>query len=353
MAGRRRGPRPAPGTTTRSARVVVAAAVVLLLGPLLAGCAPGEDGSEPGPGSASAGTSAGTPAADPATSSDTLPDWEPLGTLEVPRDDFGTAVIGDRIWVMGGMTGERGNRLTSVEVLDTTTGRWTTSGIEMQKGLASFETVAIGRRIYLFGGFDAASVATDYAGVLDTRTGRWTRLPVVPHERYAHTVTLHRGRIYLVGGRDADGPVAEIDVFDPRTRRWSTSRVEMPDARDSHDTVSTAAGLMVVGGFDAQGPTDRIDLFDPVTGEASDFPALPRPISRGGATLADGRLWVSWHQFSYVIDLAGGEWQEANPLTRSRHGLGYVHVGDHIYAIAGCSEAPLRDVRTVDRLPLA
>lgn len=348
MSRRGRGPRRAHGPATL-------AAVAVLLGPVgtlgLAACSAGGDdvpssgaSSEPAPveGTASA------------TGSDTLPEFEHLNTLETPRDDFGTSVVGDEIWVMGGMTGERGTRLTSIEVLDTRTGEWRTEDTQMPRGLASFETVAIGSDIYLVGGFDAEFRATDFAGVLDTRTGRWRALPPLPHARYAHTVTLYDGRIHVVGGRDADGAVEQVDVLDPATDTWSTAAAPMPGARDSHRTLATEDGLLVLGGFTGEGATDRVDLFDPATGERSEVPPLPRPISRGGAAVADGRAWVSWHEATYVLDLAdpAAGWAEGNPLTLSRHGLGYVPVGGWLYAIAGCSENPLRDVRTVDRMRL-
>lgn len=330
-----------PRLLRRSASVVLALVV-------LGGC-----GGPDGPDGGSPPVSAENATEGSATGSDTLPEWEAIDTTATPRDDFGTAVVGSEIWILGGMTGERGNRLTSVEVLDTTTGRWRTARTRMPVGLASFESVAIGPRIYSFGGFDTDFKASGYAGYLDTDTGRWHRLPRLPHPRYAHTVTLHEGELWVVGGRDAGGPLDVIDVFDPGTGRWRTADVTMPGPRDSHDTVSTAEGLLVIGGFDEDGMTDRVDLFDPVTGEQRPVPALPQPISRGGAAVVDDRLWFSWHGVSYVLDLAGARtWEPANPLTLSRHGLGYVQVGDHLYAIAGCSESPLRDVRTVDRMPL-
>ncbi|HEX4976448.1 MAG TPA: kelch repeat-containing protein [Nocardioides sp.] len=291
---------------------------------------------------------------DAVTVSDTLPRWEPVEGLYVPRDDFATAVVDGRIWAMGGMTGERGNRLTSIEVLDTATGRWSTSDVELPVGLASFEAVATGPRIWAFGGFDAASVPTDFAAVLDTRTGRWKDLPPLPHPRYAHTVTLHDGKIYVVGGRDQDGPVSAVDVFDPVRRTWTTADVPMPSARDSHDAVSTPDGLLVVGGWLGDGPTDRVDLYDPATGEWTAAPSLPVPMSRAGVAVADGRVWVSLHTTSYVLDVdERRSWEPANAISLSRHGLGYVLVDDALYAIGGCAENPLRDVRTVDRLTLA
>ena len=300
-----------------------------------------------------AACSTGTPGPDvagssPAVSAD-LPRWEPVAGLQVPRDDFVSAVVGEEIWVLGGMTGDRGNRLDSIEVLDTRTGTWRTSPVTMPEGLASMEGAAIGRRIYVFGGLDADSRASDFAGVLDTATGRWRLLPPLPAPRYAHTVTLHDGRIYVIGGESVDGPTAQVDVFDPATTTWSTG-TPMPQARGSHDTVSADGLLYVLGGWLDGGPTDLVQTYDPATGRWGGAAPLPEPMSRGGAAVLDGRLWVSFHRFSAVLDLDTGSWSAAHPLTISRHGMGYLPAGGRLYGIGGCTETPLRDVRTVDVL---
>ena len=237
-------------------------------------------------------------------------------------------------------------------MLDTRTGSWETSDIEMPVGVASFESVAVGSRIYAFGGFDADSRATAFSSVLDIRTGRWRPLPDLPHPRYAHTVTAYDGKLYVIGGRDDDGPVAAVDVLDPRTDSWTTARRPMAHVRDSHDTVATRDGLMVIGGWRDYEPTDLVDVYDPGTDTSTRGPRVPEPVSRAGVVVAEGRVWVSYHELSFVLDLATGTWEEANALPLARHGLGYVHVGDALYAIGGCALNPLRDVRDVDRLQL-
>ena len=289
------------------------------------------------------------------TTSDVHPTWSAIDGLETPRDDFGTAVVGDDIWVLGGMTGERGNRLLSIEVLDTASGTWTTSDIEMPVGIASFEVVAVGEEIYAFGGFDAASQAIDFASVLDTATGRWRDLPAVPHARYAHTATLAGGKVYLIGGRDAEGEVSEVDVFDLRRETWTTLDKGMPRGRDrdSHKTVATPQGLVVAGGQREFEDSALVDLFDPETGTWSRLPDLPEPMSRAGLALADGKLWISLHESAYVMDAERlRTWEPGNALTLSRHGMGFVVHDGFIYSIGGCALNPLRDVRTVDRMAL-
>jgi len=343
----------APPRTFRGRRL---ASVVCALTLLTAGCATGGGGTTPEPTPTPADPTSTVAPSDSdgiTTQSDDYPTWSAIDWLETPRDDFGTAIVGTDIWVLGGMTGERGNRLLSIEILDTTTGTWTTSDIEMPIGVASFEVVTDGSLIYAFGGFDAESQATDFSAVLDTRTGRWRDLPSLPHPRYAHTVTTFDGLVYVIGGRDLDGEVSEVDVFDPKTERWTTLARPMSRARDSHKTVATPDGLYVAGGQKNFVDSALVDFFDPSTGRWTKLPDLPEPMSRAGLAYAQGKLWISLHESAYVADASKSTtWEEANALTLSRHGMGFVVFDGYIYSIAGCALNPLRDVRTVDRMEL-
>lgn len=278
-----------------------------------------------------------------------MPRWAPLSGLRVPRDDFGTAVVGRSIWVLGGMTGDRGNRLDTIEVLDTTTAEWRLADTRLPEALASFEAAALGEDIYVFGGLDERSRPSDFAAVLDTSTGRWRALPDLPAARYAHTVTLHEGMIHVIGGEGAAGPVPQVDVFDPATESWSQGQ-PMPQARGSHDAVAVGDVVYVLGGWLDGEPSDVVQTYHPTSGRWVAEAPLPEPMSRAGAAHVDGVIFVSLHTSSYVLDVDTATWSAANPLTVSRHGLGYVAHGGRIFAIGGCSESPLRDVRTVDVL---
>ena len=104
--------------TLRVRHLATALAVALML----AGCAP-EEGPEPDGAPTASDTAAPNPDSDGVTThNDDLPTWQAIDGLETPRDDFGTAVIGPEVWAMGGMTGARGNRLVSIEVLDLQSG---------------------------------------------------------------------------------------------------------------------------------------------------------------------------------------------------------------------------------------
>ncbi len=285
----------------------------------------------------------------PARSTEGNPQWKEIEGLSVARDDFASAVVGHQVWVLGGMTGDRGNRLDSVEVLDIRSETWRTSSIRLPEPLAAFEAVALGSRIFAFGGLDGRSRASDFAGVLDTRTGRWSRLPPLPKARYAHTVTVHRGKFYVIGGIRGSRPVDQVDIYDPATQRWSTGR-PMPRARGSHDAVDVAGAIYVLGGWLGAGPTRLVQIYDPEQDRWRRGPDLPEQVTRGGATVLRGQVWVAHHEFTAVLTPGRDTWVPAAPMTVSRHGLALVTAGELLFGIGGCTEAPLRDVRTVDAL---
>ncbi len=315
-----------------------------LIGLCAAACSPdpttGGGPMPPSPSNSSPGSATAAPG---------LPEWQARSGLNIPRDDFATAVVDDEIWVFGGLTGDRGNRLDTIEVYSTRTDRWRLLRRHLPEGIASFEAAAIGDDIFLFGGLDRRSEASSFSAVLDTSSGQWRRLPPLPVPRYSHTVTFHDGLIYVIGGEGGNGPVEVIDIFDPDTEKWSTGAA-MPKARGSHDAVSAGGVIYVLGGWLGSGASDLVQTYDPEADSWGRAEPLPEPMSRGGAAALDGRLWVSLHEFSFVLDLEEGTWSPANPLTSSRHGLGYVAVDSSIYGIGGCTESPLRDVRTVDVL---
>ncbi len=137
-------------------------------------------------------------------------------------------------------------------------------------------------------------------------------------------MTVFDGLIYVIGGRDADGEVSAVDVFDPERERWTTLDQPMPRARDSHKTVATPDGLVVAGGQRDFVDSELVDIFDPRTGRWKRLPDLPEPMSRAGLAYAQGKLWISLHESAYVAEgPTPTSWEEANALhdLAARHGL--------------------------------
>jgi N-acetylneuraminic acid mutarotase len=104
--------------------------------------------------------------------------WQELPPLPEPRSSFDAAVLGDRIYVVGG---------------------WTMQG-------------------------DAETEWLKTAHVLDLSQQplRWQALPKPPFQRRALSIAARDGKVYVIGGMQLDGgPTTRVDIYDEESQTWS------------------------------------------------------------------------------------------------------------------------------------
>ena len=87
------------------------------------------------------------------------------------RSGSAAAVLGDRIYVIGGYDGS--NQLKSMEWFDTNTQTWT-RGAGMSSKRSGCAAAALGDKIYVIGGHDG-SVRLNSMEWFDKNTQKWTR----------------------------------------------------------------------------------------------------------------------------------------------------------------------------------
>ena len=118
------------------------------------------------------------------------------------------------------------------------------------------------------GGWDGAN-ALSSAEILDPLTGRWTPTAPMQTPRWGHSATvLDDGMLLIAGGVGWDDrSVSSSEIYDPATGAW-TDTGDLVEARDGHVAVSLADGrVLLVGGYGADGvPISSSELFDPSTG---------------------------------------------------------------------------------------
>jgi N-acetylneuraminic acid mutarotase len=129
----------------------------------------------------------------------TTKQWKDLPPLPEPRSSFDAAVLGDRIYVVGG---------------------WT-----------------------MRGDTDAQWLQTAYSLDLSQEPLTWESLPEPPFQRRALSVAAHDGKIYAIGGmQKVGGPTTRVDVFDPETQTWSQGPGLQGGGMDGFGSSSFAVG---------------------------------------------------------------------------------------------------------------
>lgn len=242
--------------------------------------------------------------------------WTRLATLPEARHHIALAGIGGLIHAVGGFSGGFPNWQARADtwVYDPASNRWS-DGVPLPYPSAEGVLAGIAGRLYLVGGRvredEAARHFNRHADTargleFDPASGRWSPLPDAPTARNSAASAVIDGRLYVVGGRQAlkqaDGSlrqvnVAQLEVYDPATRRWTT-RAPMPQAQ---------------GGLAAAAHGGRLFVFG-------------------------GEQWVPEQKVfadAWVYEPASDRWRALPPLPTPRHGLGAATLGDRIHVFGG------------------
>lgn len=140
--------------------------------------------------------------------------WEELPPAPRGRDHFHAAVVGSRLYAVGGRdSGVEGfidSTFAEVDVFDFETGEWSTlTESPLPTERAGNMTVAVGDRVIVTGGegFGQAWGETD---VLDTETGTWTSLGSLNQPRHGTQAVLYDGKIWVAAGAGDQGGGPEL-----------------------------------------------------------------------------------------------------------------------------------------------
>ncbi len=182
--------------------------------------------------------------------------------------------------------------------------------------------------------------------------GTWREdLPPVPADILDPGSAVVDGKLYLVGGKNANTHVNTVSVydpgdpFDPADDVWTTAPDLPGVAVENPAVVSFDGDLYVFGGSTApfSGAVDNAAVFDPVTSSWSTLADMPTP--RGGATAqvlngkiyAIGGLGANGASLDTVeiFDPVTGQWSTGTDLQTRRDNPGSAVVDDMLYVFGG------------------
>jgi N-acetylneuraminic acid mutarotase len=191
--------------------------------------------------------------------------WKALAPMPTKRGSALAAVVGDKIYVIGGAT-----------------------TIPKSKETAVFPT------------HPHMSVGT--VEEFDPATNTWRERNPMPTPRNHAAIGAVNGKIYVIGGRvgaafiGLASDVSVVEEYDPATDQWSGPRARMPIARSALGA-GVYGGRIYVAGGEYQDPhmmaTFRaLEAYDPATNSWTEMP--PMPVSRHGLAVGviGNRLYV-------------------------------------------------------------
>lgn len=183
--------------------------------------------------------------------------WETLPPMPTPRAGLGLVVEGDNVYAIGGRVGgqgilKSGNVLNVVEIYDIDAGTWST-GTPMPTPRSDFGIAVMGSSIYVMGGWDGTPNAGDLDTVekMSTSSGNWSTIDSMPTARTALTVVVEGNDIYALGGHtgivDPSNELDKADVLDTDDDEWETIN-PMIGERAQAVSVKLGGDVYVLGG---------------------------------------------------------------------------------------------------------
>ena len=279
--------------------------------------------------------------------------WTTLAPAPTKRTEVTAAVLGGKIYVLGGFAEPSlGNLLgmtitDRVEVYDPSTNAWTARA-PLPVGLHHAAAAVTGNRLYVIGGYRQAllsawhPVATVY--IYDPEKDAWTERSPMPTPRGALAVAESGGKLYAIGGYDGERNRAEVEVYDPAGNAW-TAAAPLPTPRDHLAAATVSGTIFAIGGRMNQSyarnlPT--VEAYDPAGDRWTKGADLPTARSGITAGVIRGTIYVlggespeGTFRTNEAYSPETDRWDSAASMPTGRHGLGSAVISDRLHVISG------------------
>ncbi|MBS1874685.1 MAG: hypothetical protein JSU00_15830 [Acidobacteria bacterium] len=187
--------------------------------------------------------------------------WEALPPLPEPRSSHDVVVVGDTLIVSGGwnLRGKAGETWAdTILMMDLTAGKLEWKAAPQPFRRRALIAAAHDGRMFAMGGIDAEGAVSAEVNIYNPATGLWTKGPTLPGagmNTFAPAACVHRGRLYV---SLADGVIHRLDES---TRRWIEAGRATP--RIAHRMAPAGDRMFVIGGASGGANLDRIDAVEP------------------------------------------------------------------------------------------
>jgi len=265
-----------------------------------------------------------------------MPNWVQRDSMPDGRYRAGSAVVGCRLYVVGGFDLD-GNAEATVQIYDAQTGTWS-RGPDLPRAAANVACAARDGIVYAIGGYDPDREGSErLAGVyaLNTSAGTWSELAALPQAVSGMTAVAYGDAIYAFGGNILDGDLLGSYVYDIDGDSWR----EGPELEAGSSSFAQAAvldgAIYWLGGWPGEAGVWQLD-----------------PVSETWESLAE--MTSGRHSFFLASDgrylyAAGGgsEWQgdgsaeRYDPLTDTWLSLPSMRFGDRVGATGGLVDGRL------------
>lgn len=177
------------------------------------------------------------------------------------RGSTGLALYNNKFYIVGGNTiGHNGGYVPWFDEFDPATGTWT-SLVDAPRARDHFHSAVIGNKLYAVGGRLTGGTDGTFAPVIpevdvyDFANPGWTTLAVgsnLPTPRAASATVNFQGQLVVIGGEGSGQAYVNTDALDVTTGNWSPL-ANLNNARHGTQAVVSGDGIWITSGSPNQG----------------------------------------------------------------------------------------------------
>ncbi|XP_039284785.1 kelch-like protein 10 [Nilaparvata lugens] len=256
-----------------------------------------------------------------------------------PRAYHGTAVIGYKIYVIGGFDGV--SYFNTCRCFDAVTKEW--KEIAPMYASRCYVSVAVDKDvIYAMGGFDGHN-RQNSVEKYDYKANQWTQIAPMNMQRSDASAAALNGKIFITGGFNGQECLSSAEVYDPELNQW-TMITPMRSRRSGVSCIAYHNALYVIGGFNGISRMSSGEKYNTETYTWYPIPDMYNPRSNFAIEVIDDMIFaiggfngVTTIFHVECFDEKAGEWYEATDMNIYRSALsacvimGLPNITDYIH----------------------
>ncbi|QIB68352.1 hypothetical protein Ami103574_03045 [Aminipila butyrica] len=264
--------------------------------------------------------------------------WQTKMMMPTSPGSFGTCVIGDRIFVVGGY------KSNLVTIYNTKTDTWK-MGTPMLKTPYKVETVAIGNNIYAMCNGDVnGDVSKTYMQIYDSQADTWTVKEDIPGFSDRLTVVANGEKLYVTD-YDAGKSIMSMQTYDTLSETWTSSKALAALHCYSFGMCVQGDNVYIVGGYGKDGSsskdTNTLQVYNVTSDTWKSLKKMPTPRRNLTAVAVDNKIYAIGGENTKgtnvveIYDIEQDSWSTGIPMNTVRYSFAAEIVNGKIYAIGG------------------